>query len=301
MATEEVVMRGDDAARPKISWSAIFAGTVFALALWILLYVFGMAAGLTALDPQDPSTARAVGIGTGIWSVVAALIALGVGGYFAANLANVRRKGAGAEHGAVLWGLCTVLGIVLLGATIGQVVGAAGQAAAAGPQVAEFLDITAQDAVEPLNERLREEGKPTVTAAQLRSTMQDAAGTAVREGRLDREVLMGSIVRNTQLDRQDAEALAATIETRVQEAGLTERALQVGEDVGKALWWVFLAMVLGLLAAILGGVLGARRGAGEITERRRTEHHRDLEEEPRRHVVATTTSPTRPAPGGAHP
>ena len=298
MATEEVVIRGDDAARPKISWSAIIAGTVFALALWLLLYVFGLAAGLTALDPQDPGSARGVGIFTGIWTVVAPLIALGVGGYFAANLANVRRKGAGAEHGAVLWGLCTVLGLVMLGATIGQVAGGARQVAAAGPQVADFLGISAQDAVEPLNQRLREEGKPEVTPAQLQATAQDATSTAIREGRLDREVFMGAIVRNTQLDRQDAEALAANLEMRVQEAGLTERALQVGEDIGRGMWWAFLALVLGLLAAILGGVLGARRGAaGEVIERRRTEHRPDFREDDRRIV----TGPSRPSPSGANP
>jgi hypothetical protein len=302
MATEEVIVsRRDDVMRPKVSWSALFAGTVLALALWALLAVFGLAAGLTALDPADPQAARAVGIGTGIWSVIAPLLALFVGGFVAANLANVRGKGSGAMHGAVLWGLCTVLSLVVLGATVGTVVtGTArmgAEVAQAGPWLADMLDITARDAVEPLNERLREEGKPTVTAAQLRATAQDAANTAIREGELDREVLMGALVRNTALDRQDAEELAATLEARIQEVGITQTALRAGERLGLALWWPFLAMLLGLLSGVLGGVLGARKVTGETTERRRIEHRPTVEEGPAR--PTTTAKPGTPSPSEA--
>jgi hypothetical protein len=301
MTEEVVVSRQDDVMRPKMSWSAIFAGTVLALALWGLLNVFGLAAGLTALDPQDPGSARAIGIGTGIWSIIAPLLALFIGGYVAANLANVRGKGSGAEHGAVLWGLCTVLGFVLLGATIGAVAGGTARMGAeiaqAGPEVADTLGITAQDAVEPLNERLREEGKPTVTAAQLRATVQDAASTAVREGELNREVLVASVVRNTELDRQDAEELAGTIETRMGEAGVTQTALRAGERVGQALWIAFAAMLLGLIAAILGGVLGARRTGGESIERRRTEHIPDTGPHIDRGRTTVVTGPTGPTTG----
>lgn len=296
MATEEVVVsRRDDVMRPKMSWSALFAGAVLALALWALFYTFGLAAGLTALDPQDPGTARAIGIGTGIWTIIAPLLALFVGGYVAANLANIRGKGSGAAHGAVLWGLCTVLGFVLLGAAITGAARMGAEAAQAGPWLAEQLDITAQDAVAPINERLREEGKPTVTTAQLEAAAQDAANTAIREGELNREVLMGALVRNTALDRQDAEELAVTLEARAQEAGIAETALRAGERIGIALWWAFFAMLLGLLAAVLGGVLGARKVTGETVERRRIEHEPVTERGP----VAGPAEPTTTAPSGA--
>jgi hypothetical protein len=300
MAEEVVVSRRGEVLRPKMSWSALFAGTVLALGVWALLYIFGLAAGLTALDPADPGTARAVGIGTGIWSIIAPLLALFVGAYVAANLANVQGKGAGATHGAVLWGLFTVLGLVVLGATVQTV--AAGTAEA-GPRLANMLDITAQDAVAPLNERLREEGKPTVTAAQLEASAQDAAATAVREGQLDREVIMGALVRNTALDRQDAEELAVAMETRVQEAGVAEAALRAGEQIGMALWWAFFAMLLGLLAAIGGGVLGARKVTGETIERRRVEHvppSGEVQEGLGRPAAAGPgPTPSTPSPSGA--
>lgn len=306
MTTEEtLVTHEDDVGRSIMSWSAVFAGTVVALGLWALFNVFGLAAGLTALDPSDPDSARAAGIGTGIWSVIAPLIALFIGGFLAAKLANVRAKSVGATHGAVLWGLCTVLGIAILGMTVGTVISgtarAGTQIAGAGPEVAEFLDITAQDAVAPINERLREEGKPTVTAAQLRATMRDAATTAVREGELDRQVVMTSLVRNTALDRQDAEELAGVIQQRWQEAGFTETALSAGEDLGRVMWWAFFALVLGLIAALLGGLLGAHRAVGgEHVERRRVEHRPEVER-PLGRPVGGTTVTTTPTPSGARP
>jgi hypothetical protein len=40
-------------ARPPISWGAIFAGMVFVLAISWLLYLLGVALGLTVVDPAE--------------------------------------------------------------------------------------------------------------------------------------------------------------------------------------------------------------------------------------------------------
>jgi hypothetical protein len=106
----------------RISWGAIFGGTLVALGVWLLLHTLGLAAGLTAIDPNNPRSLRGVGIGTGIWSIVAPLIALFVGGYVAARSAGVLERGLGALHGAVLWGLTTVAGAAGLGLMLASVV-----------------------------------------------------------------------------------------------------------------------------------------------------------------------------------
>src|SRR3569832_846812 len=58
-------------AMPRISWGSIFGGAFAALGLWLLLYAFGLAIGLTAVDPSNPGSVRGSGIFTGIWGALA--------------------------------------------------------------------------------------------------------------------------------------------------------------------------------------------------------------------------------------
>ncbi len=108
---------------PRLSWGAIFGGTFTALGVWALLYSLGLALGLSSINPANPSSARAAGIGAGIWSLIAPLIALFIGGMIASRTAGLVDRGAGAIHGAVLWGLTTVVGVVVLSYVLGSVVG----------------------------------------------------------------------------------------------------------------------------------------------------------------------------------
>jgi hypothetical protein len=307
MAEEVVVSEGGVGARPKISWSAVFAGTVVALGLWALLYAFGLAVGLTALDPQDPATARGAGIGTGIWSVIAPLIALFVGGYMAGVLANVREGRVGAMHGAVLWGLTTLVGIVLLGAVFNALVsgvarlGARAVEAAPGAaqQLSEFLGVGGEELIAPINERLEAQGRPTITPQQFQAALQDAAQRALREGELTRQTLEDAFVARTPLDRQDARAVAVQVEQRWQEARerglagpeLQRRALAAGETAGRVMWAAFGALLLGLLAAVGGGVLGALRTGGFFIQRRRAAR---VVSEPAAPAAPVTPSEARP-------
>jgi hypothetical protein len=52
------------------------------------------------------------------------------------------------------------------------------------------LNINVDDFVVPLNNRLRNEGLPPVSAAELRAAVQSAVAMAVRQGRLDRAILV---------------------------------------------------------------------------------------------------------------
>src|SRR5688500_18139947 len=102
----------------RLSWGAIFGAAFVALGIWVLLYALGLALGLSALEPTSPNSARAAGIGTGIWSLIAPLIALFVGGFVAARSSGVLERMVGALHGAVLWGLTTVFGIMVMGVAL---------------------------------------------------------------------------------------------------------------------------------------------------------------------------------------
>src|SRR4051794_38179263 len=82
----------------RIAWSSIFGGVVAALGVWALLYALGLALGLSAIDPNNPDSAKPSGIFTGIWSLIVPLIALFVGGLVAGRGAGLISRGGGALH-----------------------------------------------------------------------------------------------------------------------------------------------------------------------------------------------------------
>ncbi|MCE9669351.1 hypothetical protein LY474_16195 [Myxococcus stipitatus] len=267
----------------KLSWGAIFGGAFVALGVLILLYSLGLALGLSSVNPSNPSSAKSAGIGTGIWGIIAPLIALFVGGFVAARTAGVVDKGGGAMHGAVMWGLTTIAGVVLMGMVVSTILGtafkattgivgatgaAAGGLASQGGHIAQSFGIDANDALGPINQRLRAEGKPTITANQLEAATKDIVTTAVRTGNVDRELLVTSIADNTRLSRADSEDVANRVQGQIDQAKakvgqvgeqVQQGALQAADKTGRVFWGIFGALLLGLIASVLGAGLGVSK------------------------------------------
>jgi hypothetical protein len=267
MAVAEVM---EDRGTNRVSWGGVFAGTLIALAVFLLLHTLGLAAGLTAIDPDNPRSLKGVGIGTGVWSIIAPLIALFVGGVTAARSAGYVDRAVGAIQGAVVWALSTVLGAFLLAMAVTAMVGAgvkAGAAAVSGAagvagSAGSAVGLDVDDALAPVNQRLRQQGLPPVNADQVNAATRDAVSTAVRTGNFDRQTIVTALSRNTSLSRDDAEMLAGRLEAQWNQKKsqvlpqVQHGALQAAETAGKALWGVFIALLLGLVSAVVGGVVG---------------------------------------------
>jgi hypothetical protein len=292
----------------KLSWSAIFGGTFVALGIWVLLYALGLASGLSSVDPADPSSAKAAGIGTGIWSLIAPLIALFAGGFVAARTAGAWDRTSGILHGAVLWGLTTLAGVIVMGMALSSLlgtvfnvgkaaVGATGTAVASvaagaasqgdnAGNLARSFGLNAEDALAPINQRLKAEGKPTITPNQLEAATKDVINTSIQQGRMDRELLVNSLAQNTALSRQDAQEIAGRIEaqwnqqwSQVQaKAGEIKEqvqtgALQAADTTGRVFWGIFFALLLGLVSSLVGSIVGVttrqrQYTGGTVTARR---------------------------------
>ncbi len=254
----------------RVSWGAIFGGTVVALGFWAMLYALGLALGLSTINPNQ--SIRGPAVFTGIWSIVTPLVALFVGGYVAARLAGFGDRTAGALHGAVLWGLTLLVGafavVNLLGTVIGgaakvggsAVSGAAGMVQGQGGpgQVQKALGIQTNDLLQPINQRLQAQGKPQITSQQLSAAVQDAVQTSVRQGRLDSQTFSNALARNTNLSQADVREISGTLEQRVNQAlaGVEQSAAAAAADVGKAFWGIFFGLLLGLISAVLGAIVG---------------------------------------------
>lgn len=264
----------------NLRWGAIVGGTVAALGVAALLYSLGLALGLSAIDPQDPGSLKPSSIFTGMWALIVSLVALFLGGFVAARGANALTRMTGALQGLVMWGLTVVAGMWLIGTVVsGLASGAAavgrtaaqvvGDSAPILPQVTQQLGLGMEDALTPLNARLRAEGKPEVTPQQLQAATRNVMQDALRQGRLDRQTLVIAISTNTALGQNDADDLATRIEARFGEAQgqmkqqlaeVRHDALSAAEDTGKAFWGVFGALFLGMIAAIGGALVGSSKG-----------------------------------------
>lgn len=278
--SSEALAVSEDLRTPfHINFRAVIGGTIVALGVWAMLLAFGLALGLTSIDPDDAGSLRGSGIFTGIWGLIAPIIALFIGAWVAARSAGRMNRTGAAVHGAVVWGLTTVLAVWMLGRLTSTVVGGAVDAGktavAAGaemmPSVGEAgaaargVGIDADAALAPVNARLEAEGKPKVTPEQLRAAAGEAITDAARTGQLDRETLTGALADRTALSRADASEVAGRIDAQLTQArervgevaGQVQRgALQAAETTGKALWFLFGALLLGLLASLGGGIVG---------------------------------------------
>ncbi|MDQ3364912.1 MAG: hypothetical protein M3680_05745 [Myxococcota bacterium] len=268
-----------------IGWSSIFAATAVTVGVWLVLHLFGIGVGLTAIEPDDASSLRGVGVGTGIWSLVAPLIALFIGGLVAGRVAPTINTLNAVIHGAVVWALAAVASLILLtmmvgamvrglaatGQAVGEVAGSSLRAGAegAGGLTLSQLGIDANDMIAPINKRLEAQGMPRVTPDSVEAAAREALTTAVRRGGdVDRKTMTDIIARRTELSRADAEQLAGQLEQRVR-AGQTrggellqdaqETALQAAETTGKLVLVLSITMLLGLGTAIAGSILSVRR------------------------------------------
>jgi len=290
----------------SLRWGAVLAGTAVAVGIWLVLQMLGMGIGLSAIDTDDAGSLRGVGIGTTVWSLIAPVLALFVGGIVAGRLSQSYDKKHRGTHGLVVWALTATLGTLALVSVVNQLAstavraggaamsGAGGaMATMAGPLHEADLDalgIKADDLIAPLNERLRAQGKPAVTADQVKEASKAALRSSVRRGSFDRATFVEELAAKTQLSRAEAEDVARQVEERfhrvrrgVHRMGerATGYALEAAEKTGKAMLAASVSMLVGLLAAVIGALIAWRR--------------RDRGERVVQTTVPPPTTPTPPA------
>ncbi len=207
----------------RIRWGAVIAGLFAAISVLIVLAVAGLAVGLSTFTPGTP--AGNLLLGTGIWGGVSVLIAFFVGGGTAARTAAVHGGGNGALNGAMVWMVAIPLLVYTLIGGIGSLVGTVANVAGTSAQV-----------IAPLAGQAAQAGATTVAQTP------GAAGT----------VASGAQSAATQV--APTLQAAATNVANVPAADVKAAANSVSQTALSTL----LALGLGLLAATLGGLVGAR-------------------------------------------
>ncbi|MDO9711835.1 hypothetical protein [Paracraurococcus lichenis] len=275
----------------RISWGAVFAGGVVAVAVGTMLNVLGLAIGATAVDTTAGQTpgASSFGIGAGIWLLVANTIGLLVGGYVAARLSGSGDSTDSVLHGLSVWAIGFLLSAVLLGNIIAgtantafqgassiaggvlQGVGsAAGGAAnaASGPASQLAQQVDPKQLVERAQTALRTGGDPAqMSSDQRNAEIAQLLTRRVTDGQLsqqDRDRLGQLVAAEYNIAPDEAQRRLQQVEQQANQAAqeASRRAREAADAAATggavAAYWIFAAMLLGAVAAVLGARVGTR-------------------------------------------
>src|SRR5262245_59283146 len=106
----------------RVSWGALLAGGVVAVAIYSLLTMLGIAVGFTASDRLD---AEQLGTGAAVWAFVALLISMFFGGWVATRCTAGELPTAAFLYGIIGWAITSGLLIPLTAVGIGLGTGTA--------------------------------------------------------------------------------------------------------------------------------------------------------------------------------
>ncbi|WP_424810915.1 hypothetical protein [Roseococcus sp. YIM B11640] len=252
-----------------VSWAAIFAGAVAACGASLVLLGIGTGFGFWSVSPWEGQGASAttLGVMTVVWLIITQWIASGLGGYVAGRLRTrwtaVHRDEVffrDTAHGLLSWALATIIAVSLLGAALGNVVGAAGSAASSAVQTVGPVTPYALD-------RLLRPAQPGAAPAQGDDGV--AAGEAMRivsnavmTGELpaaDRDYLAGLIASRTGVSADEARTRIDQAVTQGKEAKVAAQRLADEARAAGAKLAIFMALSL-LIGAFVSSVAAAYGG-----------------------------------------
>jgi hypothetical protein len=262
----------------RVSWGAVLAGVVVSLVTHLILNLLGAGIGAATIDPmagaaENPS-ATSLSIGAGIWWAVAGIIAAGLGGYTAGRLAGKPKESTAGWHGLTAWALTTLIIFYLFTATLGNVVGGAyrtvasaagGIASAAGGAVQTAANQVA-DPFAAIERNVR-----SATGGNDPAALRDTAVTALRaaltgdqaqaqEAR-DRAAQALAQAQNIPIDQargqvqQYEQQYRQAVDTARRQA--TEAAEVAADAVSTGSLYAAISLILGAIAALFGGRMGA--------------------------------------------
>ena len=268
----------------RISWGAIFAGAVVALVTQLALNLLGASIGLAAVDPAaEANPFSGIGIGAGIWLIVSTIAALFTGGYVASRLAGMPDRTDGILHSIVTWSVVTLFAVYFMTSAVGTVLNTAtgliGQTVTAvAPVVSQevqqqlqqegvSLDALVSDVIDQAQQQI---GNDPGTAAGNDTELSQAIQALAEPGNdaADRQALIDLLRARTNMTEAEARQQVQQYEQQFEQARqqaqqVQQQAVQIGDraaaTLSSAALWAFIAMVVGVLAAVAGGVVGVPR------------------------------------------
>jgi hypothetical protein len=245
----------------KVSWGGIFGGVLVAIGLLLLLTALGVAVGISAAQPGE-TQASTLGTGAGIWAGLSLLVALFVGGMVSTRIGAISDGATGFFEGALVWVVSILLmlyfassGVSMLAGGAFQMVGGAAQAMGSVMQGGGGAGVDVSGSVDQIVQRL----KDPKTAQQIASV----TGMPQSEVQATLSETAQRVENNRDNPAQaaaEAKAGVAQLMDQAKSSGaLEQKAEEVQPQASRAAWIAFGALVLSLLAAVLGAMSGRRK------------------------------------------
>lgn len=164
----------------RVSWGAIFAGTVVALAINLLLSMLGVALGLSIIGQLGD---RELGIGALVYVLVITQIALFVGGWVTSQCTVGENKMEAVVYGVLMWGtvFAVLMGLLAGGVRVGvnSVMGVMNSPLAAQAANLSDADLRAAGFTDEQVANFRSQfdrlrNDPQAVSQDLRTTAQDS-------------------------------------------------------------------------------------------------------------------------------
>jgi len=256
-----------------VSWPAIVAGGLAAVAVTLILLMVGAGLGFSAISPWggQGASAATLAAGTVIWVIVVQWVASATGGYVAGRLrtswTGIHRDEVffrDTAHGLLSWALATMLGVALLGSAVSAIIGAGASGVGA---VAEGAARTTTSAIGPFSQYdLDSLMRPAQPGAAPRNAAADVAPEIMRivtngitAGNVppaDRAYLAELIAARAGISRDDAQRRVDEAIDRGKQAAA--RAQEIAETARKTAARLAL---FGALALLIGAFVASAAAA----------------------------------------
>jgi hypothetical protein len=244
----------------RVSWGGIWAGVLAATGLLLLLTSLGVAVGITAVDPRA-ADAETMSAGAGIWAAATLLVALFLGGMVSTRVGAIFDRTTGVFQGVLVWVVSVLLIAYLAASGINMVaggalrlvggVGAAVGAVAASGQEGDVASGTVDQILARLKDPQTAQRIASATGlpqADVQATLSDTAQRV--EASRDRPAEAAGEARQG----------VARLYRQARASGqFGQKAAEIQPAVTRTAWIAFGALVLSLLAAVLGAAAGRRR------------------------------------------
>ncbi|HEU4619973.1 MAG TPA: hypothetical protein VFV10_18190 [Gammaproteobacteria bacterium] len=245
----------------RVSWGGIWGGVLVALGVLILLTALGLAVGVSAANPGQ-TEAETIGTAAGIWGGISLLIALFLGGWVATRIGAITDRTTGFFEGSLVWVLSLLImayaatsGVSTLASGAFRIVGGATQAVGQAVQSQGGIDLDVSGSVDQIAARLRD--------PQTAQRIASVTGLPVDNVRQTLEQTAQRVESNRDNPTEAANAArqgAAQLMQQARSSGALERqAERIQPQASQAAWITFGALVVSLLAAVIGAMVGRRR------------------------------------------
>ncbi|WP_413586994.1 hypothetical protein [Bdellovibrio sp. HCB274] len=234
--------------RHLVCWRSALAGVVIGLVTMIGVLTLSVAFGGIGLE--DGSTAKNATIFAGVSIVVALILGNFTGSYYAVRIARRRVDVVGVMQGLLVGGICVLLMVchtMASVATLGKVTGAALGAAAstAGGIAATQTPM--------INDMIQDSLVGRKLASDADVIVKNLASRLVRG---DQESAKNYLAAQAGMSQDDADKTVAALKEKTDQA--MEEARKAAATTFKAVGWSsFVMIALAMIAAALGGMVGA--------------------------------------------